>query len=209
MFSLQRWLSKSDRFFDLLEGGAEEARESVQALLELFQTPPEQRSIDKLRHRRRGGKRITEEMSALLCESFITPLEREDLGSLSYALSRIPKIVKKFAERYLLVQTQLPSEGFTQQVQLAFRTTDTLAEMVRQLRHGADLEKIRELSDRMHNDEGTADDLILELLRELYSGRHSALEMIVLRDLYELLEKVIDRCRDACNVIVQIALKNS
>ena len=50
--------------------------------------------------------------------------------------------------------------------------------------------------------------LDLELLQDLYSGRYEALEMIVLRDLYELLEKVIDRCRDAGNVIFQIALKN-
>jgi hypothetical protein len=33
--------------------------------------------------------------------------------------------------------------------------------------------------------------------------------MIVLRDLFELLEKVIDRCRDAGNVIFRIVLKSS
>jgi uncharacterized protein Yka (UPF0111/DUF47 family) len=30
-----------------------------------------------------------------------------------------------------------------------------------------------------------------------------------LRDLYELLEKVIDRCRDAGNVVLQVVLKNT
>jgi uncharacterized protein Yka (UPF0111/DUF47 family) len=33
--------------------------------------------------------------------------------------------------------------------------------------------------------------------------------VVALKDLYDLLEKVIDRCRDAGNVIVQIVLKNS
>jgi len=47
------------------------------------------------------------------------------------------------------------------------------------------------------------------LYRDLFSGRHDALKVIVFKDLYELLEKIIDRCRDVGNVIYQIVLKNS
>ena len=35
------------------------------------------------------------------------------------------------------------------------------------------------------------------------------LKRMVIRDLYELMEKVIDRCRDAGNVVMHIVLKNS
>jgi len=49
--------------------------------------------------------------------------------------------------------------------------------------------------------------LELELLHDLYHGDHSPKHIIFLRDLYELLERVIDRCRDAGNVILQIVLK--
>ena len=44
---------------------------------------------------------------------------------------------------------------------------------------------------------------------QIYSGKYQPLEMIVMRDLFELLEKAIDRCRDAGNVVFQIVLKNS
>ena len=50
---------------------------------------------------------------------------------------------------------------------------------------------------------------MLEFLRELYSGRYEALRAIVIRDVFELMEKVIDRCRDAGNVVTHIVLKNS
>ena len=50
---------------------------------------------------------------------------------------------------------------------------------------------------------------MFDLLNDLYSGKYEPLQMIVMRDLVELLEKVIDRCRDAGNVIFQIVLKNS
>ena len=47
------------------------------------------------------------------------------------------------------------------------------------------------------------------LRQDLFSGKHEPIQVIVLKDLYELLEKVIDRCRDAGNVITHIVLKNS
>jgi hypothetical protein len=57
--------------------------------------------------------------------------------------------------------------------------------------------------------EGDADKLILEVLKDLYSGKHDPTRVMALKDLYELLEKVIDRCRDAGNVIVHIVLKSA
>jgi uncharacterized protein Yka (UPF0111/DUF47 family) len=56
--------------------------------------------------------------------------------------------------------------------------------------------------------EGDADDLILHRLKELYRVETQAVKLIILKDLFELLEKVVDRCRDAGNVISNIILKN-
>ena len=50
---------------------------------------------------------------------------------------------------------------------------------------------------------------LLELLRDLYQSNYDPKHIIFLRDLYELLEKVIDRCRDAGNVVLQVVLKNT
>ena len=127
---------------------------------------------------------------------------------MSSALSRISKVLKKFAERLLLLRPHFKAELFGKQSMLLQQATDTLDEMVRQLRKPR-LEIVQAANDRLHHYEGDADKLMLSLLRELYSGQYDALQMIVLRDLFELLEKVIDRCRDAGNVIFQIVLKNS
>jgi uncharacterized protein Yka (UPF0111/DUF47 family) len=50
---------------------------------------------------------------------------------------------------------------------------------------------------------------MMSLYKDLFSGKHEPLQVIVLKDLYELLEKVIDRCRNVGNVIARIALKHS
>jgi uncharacterized protein Yka (UPF0111/DUF47 family) len=78
---------------------------------------------------------------------------------------------------------------------------------VKQLRKGTEIETAREMNNRLQTIEGDADKLELELLRDLYHGDYSPKHVIFLRDLYELLEKVIDRCRDTGNIILEVVLK--
>jgi uncharacterized protein len=209
MLSLQRFLSSREKFFDLLEASAEEARQSVHALVQLLNAPENQRTLDEFVRCRRQNKRIIQEITTLVCSTFVTPLEREDIEALSRALYRIPKTVEKFTERMLLAQAYVRGETFSTQVRLLEQATDTVYQMVKQLRHRPHLEKTTEENDRLHALEGEADKVMVELLRDLYSGRHEALRVVVLRDLFEMLEKIIDRCRDAGNVVFQIVLKYS
>jgi uncharacterized protein Yka (UPF0111/DUF47 family) len=88
------------------------------------------------------------------------------------------------------------------------RATELVIELVKSLR-GMDLEKVKELNDKLQFVESEADKHMMELYRDLFSGKHETLQVIALKDLYELLEKIIDRCRDAGNVISHIVLKNS
>jgi hypothetical protein len=209
MFSLQRLIGRGDRFFDLLEAGADEAHQSVQALVDLVHSPNDGQTLDKLMLSRRQEKQIHQELTALLCNTFITPLEREDIGALSNALSRITKAAKKFAQRLLASQAHMHLDLLRKQTELIEQGIGTVCQMVRHLRGGRHLDNVEEQNARLQQYEGEADKLMLDLLNDLYSGKYETLQMIIMRDLIELLEKVIDRCRDAGNVIFQIVLKNS
>ena len=50
---------------------------------------------------------------------------------------------------------------------------------------------------------------MLQLLRETYSADCPALKVIILKDLYKLLEQGLDRSRDAGNVIFRVSLRQS
>jgi len=84
----------------------------------------------------------------------------------------------------------------------------SLVKLLRRLGAGC-LEEAKRLNGELQRVEGEADDLILEILKDLYSGKYEATKVIAMKDLYELLEKVVDRCRDAGNVVTHIVLKNS
>jgi uncharacterized protein Yka (UPF0111/DUF47 family) len=209
MFSLQRLLGKEDKFFNLLEASAEEARNSVKALIKLAKNPAQTELANEYIQARRNEKQIRDQITEAVYTTFVTALEREDIETLSHVLYRIPKTVEKFGERMLLTPTQVAGVDFSKQLNLLEQATDVVREMVRSLRRGANLEEIRALNDKMQSLEGDADKIIVGLLKDLLNSKYDAIKVIILKDLYELLEKIIDRCRDAGNVITHIVLKNS
>jgi uncharacterized protein Yka (UPF0111/DUF47 family) len=209
MFSLQKLLGKEDRFFTLLEASAQEARNSVQTLAKLSSNLDKPLPMDEFAYSRKKDKEITREISEAVYTTFVTALEREDIEGLSIALYKIPKTVEKFCERVLLAPQYVRGVDFSRQIGLLERATEIVLELVHTLRDRMNLEKVKELNDKLQFVEGEADKHMIELYRELFSSQRPPVQVIVLKDLYELLEKIIDRCRDAGNVVAQIVLKNS
>jgi uncharacterized protein Yka (UPF0111/DUF47 family) len=209
MFSLQKLLGKEDMFFGLLEASALEAHNSVATLVQLSRALDEPVQLEAFANARRKDKEITGQICNAVYTTFITALEREDIEALALALYRIPKTVEKFGERILLVPQHVKGVDFSQQIKYVEQATECIVNLVKSLRAGINLDEVKKWNDRLQQIEGDADKAIMELYRDLFSGRHDALRVIVLKDLYELLEKVIDRCRDVGNVVSQIVLKNS
>ncbi len=212
MFSIRQFLGHDEKFFDLLEASAQQADSSVHHLVDLLgklEHHDSPASLDEFVHSRRKDKEITQELTEQLCKTFITPLEREDIQALAAALYKIPKTVEKIGERILIFPGDLHGRSFTKHLELLDQAAETVLAMVKELRKGTEIATAREKNQRLQTIEGDADKLELELLRDLYHGDYGTKEIIFLRDLYELLEKVIDRCRDAGNIILQVVLKYS
>jgi uncharacterized protein Yka (UPF0111/DUF47 family) len=199
----------ADRFHQLLEDAAVEAHESVRLIIQFLKSPNSAKSLADLALTRRKEKRIAEQISAELVKSFVTGLDREDIEALALALYKIPKTVEKLAERIALGHDQVEGVNFVSQIEIMEEATDVLLAMIKQLRDMKHVEKMRDMNSKLQYLEGEADKLMLGLLKELYSGKYDALRAMIIRDLYELMEKVIDRCRDTGNVVMHIVLKNS
>lgn len=209
MFSLQKLLAKEDKFFNLLEASAAEARTSVHALVNLkdhFARPVQAEDSAYARHR---DRQITEEITAAVYTSSTTAIQREDIQALSTALYRITKTADKFRERALTAPQYVQGIDFSKQLTLLEAASEIVLQLVKSLRAGMSLKFTGQLIEELQSLENEADKLMPALYRELFSGRYDAVQAIFLKDLYELLEKAIDRCRSAGNLISRIVLKNS
>jgi uncharacterized protein Yka (UPF0111/DUF47 family) len=212
MSAIKRMFGRDTRFYDLLECSAAEARRSVGILRELVAalgSPEAERKLEEVGLSRARHRKNREETTRAVCRTFVTPLEREDIEALSSALYKVPKTVEKIAERLLICPARFTSDLVAGQVGLLDRAAEVVTTMVSGLREKRSVEEISESYERLHTLESEADRLMVGLLKDLYQGTVEAKEVVILKDLYELLERAIDRCRDAGHVVFEVVLKYS
>ena len=208
MISFQRLLGREEQFFGLLEASAQECMTSVAAFREMLRQPGVAPSLTDFAAARRRDKEITGKLEELLIRTFVTPIEREDIEELADQLYKIPKTIEKFAERYALVAVKISDIRFDAQAVLLERAVGMVLDLVKALR-AADYNRIKTVQYELQAVESEADDVLLEAMRGLYQPGFESLKAVILKDLFDLIEKAIDRCRDAGNVASQVLLKNS
>jgi uncharacterized protein Yka (UPF0111/DUF47 family) len=211
MISFKKLLGREEKFYDLLEASAEEARLSTELLAKILKEENSvgASNIHDIVNTRRKDKRITQKITEELCKTFVTPFEREDIEALSLALYRIPKTVEKLVERLTICPARVPRESMQRQVMLLVQAVESVDFMVKQLRKGVQLDRIQDANNRLQYAEGEADKVMLALVKDLYNGPYEAKEVFILMELYDLVESAVDRARDAGQVVLQIMLKYS
>jgi uncharacterized protein Yka (UPF0111/DUF47 family) len=208
MISFQRLLGREDEFFELLEASAQEGVRAVAALKRILHQGDAVSLLAEFAAVRRKDKELTNSLEEMLITTFVTPLEREDIEALGEALYKIPKTIEKFAQRYVVAAPQVRGTSFDSQLVRIEQAIPIVLKMVQALREG-DLADIKALQNRLQTLEAEADDVMLEFLANLYQPDFPSLKAVILKELTSLLEKTIDRCRDAGNVISHVLLKNS
>ena len=209
MFSLAKLFGTDEKSYELLEAGGEEVRQSAAALIQLLQNPDRPDLVGELAVRRRKVEQLKNEIIEQLCKTYFTPLERKDIEAAAIALHKITKAIEGFGERFLLCPPACRAAGFTRQAALLEKAVNVVCLMVRELRGAERPARWEKWNEELQGLEEEGDKLMVELIKELYGGQHDPLAVMLLRDLFELLEKAIDRCRDAGNATVRIVLKSS
>ena len=208
MFSLQTIFGSGQQFYTLLDEAADAAHESTQALHAMMKSSDRQPALNAFKLARQRERAASDKIGQALVDSFMTPIEREDIEALGSALYKIPKQIEKFADRYSLATTHLEHIDFAPRAAMLEQAAGVVVEMVADLRH-MNLDRMTALNEKLRSLENEADRLMLELYRDIYSGRLDNLQMFLLKEFFEILEKAIDRCREAGVVAYQIVLKNS
>jgi len=209
MFSLQTIFGKGDKFYGLLEQSAATVHESAKALHELLSKPDLRSVMAAFTATRAREKELAAQISEGLVNTFVTALDREDIEALNSALYKIPKTIEKFAERYEIVSSRLTGVDFAQRALVLERSSQVVEEMIGELRRGLRIDPVKKLQDQLQALESEGDRMLLAPYRTLYIEGGDPMRAMLAKDLFELIEKAIDKCRDVGNIVYSIVLKNS
>lgn len=201
---------REDVFFELLRDMAGHAYDSGH-YLKTFIDSTDDIEMDKahaaLEDCRAKAKATSVEITNRLYQTFITPLDREDIEDLASALYKIPKKIEKVHAR--ISQHHMRHSDFTKQANLIVKEAEAMKALVEELTskrgRGQVMKQVAVLRDLEHE----GDRILSELMGKLFAEENDIKSLILHKDLYDVLEKVIDYYRDVASIAVQIVLKHN
>ncbi|MBI1764486.1 MAG: DUF47 domain-containing protein [Acidobacteria bacterium] len=203
-----RLLPKEDKYFDLFNRVASNITGSAQLLQQLF-SDFERRSayaeqIKKLEH---DCDVLTHDIVKRLNQTFITPFDREDIHSLASSLDDVEDDIDSVARRVMLYRVDKSTEDARKLADVLIRLTASLERAVIALEK--DSETVLKECITIHTLENEGDSLYHDAVERLFSHETDAIQIIKLKEIYEKMERCIDRAEDAANVLESIVLKNA
>jgi uncharacterized protein len=195
------------KFFDLFERAGANVVNAADLLAEMLADFPERAGLaaDILACEQRGDQ-IAHEVIARLNQTFVTPIDREDILELTSALDDIVDLTEEVADFLGLYKIEAPMDA-------ALRLTEVLALAARQI--AAAIPNIRGFKDisaytvETHRLENQGDQIAREALASLFEGGIDPMVVIRWKDIYERLENAIDATERAANILEGIVIKNA
>ena len=200
-----------DRFYDFFEEAAEVCQLSAYLFYQIVHSDPNQRE-ECLVHTRAYKRRASEALEnclTLVNNSFITPIDREDIQLIASRLYQTTKVILKACVNLRIYKIASYNEIIKQQADLITTSAEELRKIVATLRVGAPVKEVARSSSRIKDIENTGDEILYAAMEELFSGQYDALHVLQLRDIYKGIENALDMSSIIADVIVNIVLKHS
>jgi predicted phosphate transport protein (TIGR00153 family) len=196
-----------EKFFDLFKQSAENALAGARALKEMldhYENPQE--SWKKLKDLEHEGDRLTHRAIRSLNQTFLTPIDAEDIHALTTALDNVMDAIEAGASRMVLFKIERPTAESLELSEIIVTATEQL---VKAVSHMPRLDDIDEYCIEINRLENAADDIYRKAIGNLFANGSSPMDVIKWLDIYEILESATDRCEDVANILESIGLKNS
>lgn len=213
MSFLSRLLPQEDKFFHLMRALSVQAQTAATILKNFVESDNEAVRTDyghSLAACKAESKKISEQITKELSLSFITPFDREDIQDLASNLYKIPKTIDKIRERMELHGLKSDRGDFSRQLELIVQEASAMQDIIDALTRKGAAKTVVEKVAELHVLENRGDELLGTMLVSLFEDDNSDIRNLILRkDIYDMLEKVLDRYRDAAGIALQIVFKHS
>lgn len=149
---------------------------------------------------------ITHAIILQVNQTFVTPIDREDIYALATGLDDVLDHMDEAADLIMLYEVQALPKEFGKQVSVLQRCAELTREAMPRLRSRTNLADYWTEIKRL---EGSGDKQFRRLLAKLFDGRYDALEVIKLKDILGSMEAAIDAFETVANTVEQITVKES
>ncbi|HEX2233661.1 MAG TPA: DUF47 family protein [Thermoleophilaceae bacterium] len=194
-------------FFDLFEEAGGNIVRAVGLLETMLESYPEQSELAReILICEQEGDRITHDIVQRLNQTFVTPIDREDILALASALDDIVDFTEEVADYLGLYKIEAPMEQAQQLTRVLHQAARQIEQALPRLRSFKDLSHYTVEINRLEND---GDRITREAIASLFDNGIDPMVVIRWKDIYERLEEAIDATEHVANIIEGIVIKNA
>jgi len=207
--SFKEWIIPQDKiFFEILQKQSELVLKAATLFKEMLKEPKDfSENVKKMKLVEHEGDEIVHKMIHKLHKSFITPIDQEDLANLTSLYDDVLDYIDSVAKRIFLFKIK-KSDGvidkFAEIIEKQVLEVNNALKQIRKMKQ----KEIEKSFKKVHSLENIADDLHDDAMVNLFKEK-DPIRIIIMKEIYDFLEQITDKCEDVCLVIQDIVLKNA
>ena len=201
-------IPKGEVFFDLFKQAAHNMIEGSRLLKDMMEDFRDLHGkAKKIKEVEHVGDGITHDIAMRLNQTFMTPIDREDIHDLACAMDDILDSVEAVADRCVIYKIAWPTESAIQLVDILYQATVAVGRGVDRI--GMSHAEIKECCVQVNSLENQADRVSRDAISGLFEKEKDPISVIKWKEIYETIEEGTDRCEDVSNILERIVLKHS
>ena len=194
-------------YFELFEEAGQNILQAADMLDRLLAGFPESKDLAReILECEHEGDRITHDIIQRLNQTFVTPIDREDILALASALDDIVDYTEEVADYLGLYRIEAPMDQAIKLARVLKAAARQIAEAMPRLRGFRDISGYTVEINRLENE---GDRITREAVASLFDGGIDPMVVIRWKDLFERLEAAIDAAERVANILEGIVIKNS
>jgi uncharacterized protein len=206
------WLRGNDKMIiAMLEKQSANLVKATTSLIEIVSESKEvdinEDKISQIKNLEHEGDNITHTLFTTLFQTFVTPLDREDIAGLASAIDEVLDYTDGIADRFLLFNIKRPTPHMIELSKILLSATQEIHFVVNILHKMRNASELITHCSNIKKYEQQADSIYRKAIAELFETNDNAIEIIKLKEVYENFESSLDRCQDVSDIIEDIALK--
>ena len=208
MFS--KLMPREGKFFDFFNLHAEQMLLCAKELKLLMDDPAtiemRARNVQDYEH---AADKLTRDTIVLLHQTFITPIDRNDIYQLINKMDDVLDMMEDVAQCILLYDIKKVPEEARRLAEICVRSAEHIKAAVPMLSKMKQPDAILQHCVEIDKLETEADVVMRGVIVKLFREEPDTREIIKMKAIYEILETVTDRCADVANVLEGIVLENA
>ncbi|MDF2522536.1 MAG: hypothetical protein K0R31_177 [Clostridiales bacterium] len=201
---------REEIFFDLFVETSDSICKAAEMLEDLMVNYTDVESkinaIEEIEH---GCDQQVHKILQQLNKSFITPIDREDIYSISKELDNITDSIESTAHRFDMFNLTDVREDAIKLAKLITQCANELRNVLSELKNMKTSKVLREKIIEVNRIEDDGDTIYRKAIKQLFKTETNAVEVVKWKEIFEYLENTLDACEDVANIIEGVVMKHA